>query len=85
MQAVDALMDLNMQALGEKLFQARHTTGLTQRAVATMIGVDISHYNQLEKGRLHNIGAKTLYKLCQVFTLSADDVLGLSQPPAGEG
>lgn len=66
-----------MQKLHERIRAARLAKGLSQQAVATMLGITQPGYQQIESGVKGDMKVSTLLKLCSVFEVSADWMLGL--------
>lgn len=55
--------------------QLREKHGLTQTELGKKLGVEKSTISKYEKGSLH-LNAKTIAKLCDIFNVSADVILG---------
>ncbi len=64
--------------MGEKLKRLRLEKGLTQKQVAEQIGLSIKGYNFYELN-LREPPNDTLKKLCNIFNVSADYLLGLER------
>lgn len=65
------------EELGERLKEARLQLGLSQRAVAAKLGVAQPVYQRFEKG-IFECNYEQLKKLCDIFDVSADYLLGRS-------
>ena len=63
--------------VGEKLKERRLQLGMTQRQVASAVGMAQPVYQRLESGKFECSYAQ-LFLLCRLFDLSADYLLGLS-------
>lgn len=59
------------------LKEIRIEHGYTQAELARKIGMDQNNYSKYERGE-REIGRKTIIKLCQVYNISADYLLGLT-------
>lgn len=64
-----------------RLKQLRTACGLTQKAVAQVLGIDRSTYTYYETGKTHP-DLDTLARLAGMLRVSADELLGLSAPAA---
>jgi transcriptional regulator with XRE-family HTH domain len=84
METIEVFTDVDMQAVAEGLFQARHRAHLSQNSVAVLAGLTTTHYNELERGKAPGMRVATLYKLCQVLRVSADALLGLTATPLSQ-
>ncbi len=62
------------------LKQLRKEHGYTQTDLAKLIGMEQNNYSKYERGE-REIGRKTIIKLCQVYNISADYLLGLTDEP----
>ena len=60
----------------EIIRQLREDADLTQMQVAEKIGTTRQYYNKYENG-LHPISTQVLKKLCELYHVSADYILGL--------
>ncbi len=66
-----------MQYFGEKIRALRLEKGLTQAQLADMIGVVKGSISAYEQGKKHP-SVEVLIKLCSVFDVSSDYLIGLS-------
>jgi transcriptional regulator with XRE-family HTH domain len=82
METIEVFTDVDMRAVAEGLFQARHRAKLSQNSVAVLAGLAPTHYNEIERGNAPGMRVATLYKLCQVLRVSADALLGLTTTPS---
>lgn len=62
------------------LKQLRKEHGYTQTDLAKLIGMEQNNYSKYERGE-REIGRKTIIKLCQIYNISADYLLGLTDEP----
>ncbi len=53
----------------------------TQKEMADTLGISQQAYQQLETGRTADMRISTLKKLCKIFNVSADWLLGLADEP----
>lgn len=71
-------MEKNLkEQVGEKLKDRRVQLGMTQRQVASSLGVAQPVYQRFEKG-IFECNYAQLVSLCKLFDLSADYLLGLT-------
>lgn len=63
--------------MGEKLKELRLERNLTQKQVAEYLGLTIKGYNFYELN-LHEPPVATIKKLCALYNVSADYLIGLS-------
>ncbi len=68
-----------MKQTGEKIKKLRISAGLTQSQLAKKLGVSTSTVGMYEQGRRKPDGTM-LIKLCDVFSVTADSLLGVSAP-----
>ena len=61
----------------EILKQLRKEYGYTQAELARKICMEQNNYSKYERGE-REIGRKTIIKLCKVYNISADYLLGLT-------
>ena len=66
-----------MQTLHKRIKEARLAKGLSQQAIASLLGISQPGYQQIETGAKGDMKVSTLLKLCDVFEVSADWLLGL--------
>ena len=71
-------MAVNMTLLGERLFLARRTRGMSQTRLAAQTGLDLGNLNELEHGRKTGARLETLAVLAVALDVSADYLLGLT-------
>ncbi|MDE6558017.1 MAG: helix-turn-helix domain-containing protein [Clostridia bacterium] len=65
-----------MEDLGRKLKELRIEKGLTQKEVSLMLGSTRNAFTNYEMG-IREPSLDTLKKICQIFGVSADYLLGL--------
>ena len=67
-------------SVGEKLLKIRKSKDFTQQEVADIIGISRSALSYYEKGE-RSIDIVTLYKLCHLYKVSVDYLLGIKDTP----
>jgi len=82
MSEIEIFSNLDMRQFAARLRAARERAGLTQTQVALFAALNLGNYNELECGHKPGLRATTLYRLCQVLRVSADDLLGFDLPMA---
>ena len=68
-----------MNGTGQKIRTLRISKGLTQGALAKLLGVSPSTVGMYEQGRRKPDG-NMLIKLCEVFSVTSDSLLGVGEP-----
>ena len=66
----------------ERIEYLRECKELTQKDVAEFIGVKRTQYWRYEKG-LNEMPLKYIEKLCKLYSVSADYLLGMTDNPRG--
>lgn len=66
--------------VGEKLVSIRKKKGLTQEEAANIIGISRSALSYYEKGE-RAVDVEVLYKLCNLYDISIDYLLGMKSTP----
>jgi len=61
--------DVDLVIIGSRMCSFRKQRKLTQKAVATNMGIECQNYSRLERGR-QNPTYKTLLKFCQAVKIS---------------
>jgi len=64
--------------VGKKLKERREQLGMTQRQVASALGVAQPVYQRLEKG-IFECSYSQLVAICKLYDISADYLLGLKE------
>jgi transcriptional regulator with XRE-family HTH domain len=72
-----------MTTTGERLTDLRNQLGMSQQQVADIIGVDRTSYAKYEKDV--NKPTRKLKELSDLFNVTSDYIMGLSDNPHGEG
>lgn len=65
-----------MENLGKKLKELRIEKGLTQKEASSMLGLTRNAFTNYEMG-IREPSLDTLKKICQLFEVSADYLLGI--------
>jgi transcriptional regulator with XRE-family HTH domain len=65
------------KSIGQAIRSARVSRGLTQRALAKVVGLTVPQVANLEAGTPANPGWKTVVKFAKALGLSLDEVAGL--------
>lgn len=68
-----------MKQIGVRIRKLRVCAGMTQSALAKLLDVSPSTVGMYEQGRRHPDNTM-LVKLCEVFKVSTDSLLGISEP-----
>lgn len=63
------------ETFGQKLRAIRRATGITQRKLAELIGVDFSYISKLENDRLPSPAADTVVRICGALGVNPDELL----------
>lgn len=66
------------KSFGQTLQELRRAAGLSQRELATEVGVDFSYISKVENDRLPPPSADTVVKICKVLKLPPDELLALT-------
>ncbi len=76
-------MSESRKAIGQRLAAIRKAKGFTQKQLADSLEVSQSNLSDYENGglRLH---AELILELCEILSISADELLGLADTPTKE-
>ncbi len=69
--------DLKKQ-IGKRLKESRKAAGYTQEQIAQIMGMTQQQYSRFENG-IYELNYAQLVKLCNLYDISADYLLGLKQ------
>ena len=72
---------LNMQELGKRIVTTREKIGWSQRELVRISGVGQNNLSALEQGKKPSVRADTVVRLAKALRISADYLLGLTDPP----
>lgn len=67
-------------SLGKRLRETREARGLTQRALADLVGVRIATISELERGTRKGMHTTLAKKLARVLGVSVDHLIGTWEP-----
>jgi transcriptional regulator with XRE-family HTH domain len=70
--------DINIE-IGGRIKRAREATGLTQDRFAELIGMGTKNVSAIERGAV-GVSLSSLQKICQVLSISGDDILFEQKP-----
>jgi transcriptional regulator with XRE-family HTH domain len=71
-------------SFGEILREKRRSTGISQRRLADLAGVDFSYISKLENNRLAAPAAETVLKLAELLSCPAEELLAAAGKLPGE-
>jgi len=63
---------------GQSLRQLRRSKDISQRELAAKVGVDFSYISKIENDRLPPPAADTIIKICEVLSVSPDELLAMT-------
>jgi transcriptional regulator with XRE-family HTH domain len=63
---------------GQSLRQLRRSKDISQRELAAKVGVDFSYISKIENDRLPPPAADTILKICEVLSVSPDELLAMT-------
>ena len=66
------------KTFGQTLKEIRRNKDVTQRQLATDVGVDFSYISKIENNRMPPPAADTIVKICDVLGVSPDDLLAMT-------
>ena len=61
-------------AIGQRIKQNRESAGLTQEALAEMVGLGVKHISAIERGAV-GVSLNTVQTICRVLCISSDALL----------
>lgn len=70
--------DINIE-IGNRIKKAREAAGLTQDRFAELIGMGTKNVSAIERGAV-GVSLSSLQKICQVLSISGDDILFEKKP-----
>jgi HTH-type transcriptional regulator, competence development regulator len=68
-------MDKRNEAFGKTLRELRRSAGVSQRELASRVGVDFSYISKVENGRIPPPAADTIVRICEVLGVDPDQLL----------
>lgn len=63
------------EVFGKTLRELRRSAGVSQRELASRVGVDFSYISKVENGRIPPPAADTIVKICEVLGVDPDQLL----------
>ena len=66
------------KTFGQTLREIRRSKDVTQRELATDVGVDFSYISKIENDRMPPPAADTIVKICEVLGVPPDDLLAMT-------
>ncbi len=75
-----------IETFGKRLRALRRAVSISQRELASRVGVDFSYISKIENGRLPPPAAETIVKICEVLGVGPDELLAVTGkiPPGVE-
>src|SRR4051812_48940072 len=70
--------------IGERIALLRRVNGMTQMELAIKLEADKTFVSRLETNSVKTVKSDTLIKLAQLFKVSSDFILGISENPPFE-
>lgn len=67
------------RTFGQALQALRRDAGISQRDLATRVGVDFSYISKVENDRLPPPSADTIVKICEELNVATDELLALTR------
>lgn len=64
---------------GYKIKELRIKKGLTQQELGDLLGIQKAAVNKYETGRVVNLKRSTIKRLCEIFDVMPDELLGLEE------
>ena len=69
---------METKTFGQTLKEMRRSKGVTQRQLATAVGVDFSYISKVENDRMPPPAADTIVKICEKLGVSPDELLAMT-------
>ena len=69
---------METKTFGQTLKEIRRGKGITQRELATAVGVDFSYISKVENDRMPPPAADTIVKICEKLGVSPDTLLAMT-------
>ena len=69
---------METKTFGQALKEIRRDAGVTQRELATAVGVDFSYISKIENDRMPPPAADTIVRICEVLGIPPDDLLAMT-------
>lgn len=69
---------METKTFGQVLKEIRRSKDVTQRELASAVGVDFSYISKIENERMPPPAADTIVKICEVLGVPPDDLLAMT-------
>ena len=69
---------MKTKTFGQTLKEIRRSKGVTQRQLATAVGVDFSYISKVENDRMPPPAADTIVKICEKLGVPPDKLLAMT-------
>ena len=69
---------METKTFGQTLKEIRRSKGVTQRELATTVGVDFSYISKVENDRMPPPAADTIVKICEKLGVPPDELLAMT-------
>ena len=69
---------METKTFGQTLRKIRRSKGVTQRKLATAVGVDFSYISKVENDRMPPPAADTIVKICEKLGVPPDELLAIT-------
>ena len=69
---------METKTFGQTLKEIRRSKGVTQRELATAVGVDFSYISKIENDRMPPPAADTIVKICEKLKVAPDMLLAMT-------
>ena len=69
---------MKQKTFGQTLKEIRRSKDITQRQLATAVGVDFSYISKIENDRMPPPAADTIVKICEVLDVPPDALLAMT-------
>ncbi|RKU16320.1 XRE family transcriptional regulator [Candidatus Poribacteria bacterium] len=69
---------METKTFGQTLKEIRRSKGVTQRQLATAVGVDFSYISKVENDRMPPPAADTIVKICEKLGVPSDELLAMT-------
>ena len=70
---------MGTNTFGQTLKEIRRSKGITQRELATAVGVDFSYISKVENDRMPPPAADTIVKICEKLGVAPDKLLAMTR------
>ncbi len=70
---------METKTFGQTLKNLRRSKGITQRELASAVGVDFSYISKVENNRMPPPAADTIVKICETLGIPPDKLLAMTR------